>query len=107
MENNIHEKIVTEFKNLIALTVADVQNEKCQKLHQAILETYFDAKNIDIDYERKVINLQIPVGENQYTRISFECLDIDGFLQSCLKKDQKSINYYQDLLRRYDMVSAA
>ncbi|HET8885690.1 MAG TPA: hypothetical protein VFM70_04985 [Salinimicrobium sp.] len=108
MEHTTQDMVIKEVKDLISYSIqSEGGNSKYQKMHCDILEKYFEAKNIKINYSEKTVDLQLPITGNQYTNITFECLDLDGFLQSCLKKDQKSLYYYQNLLSQFNTVNAA
>ena len=109
MSNITPELIIDEVKNLISYSIlnSDDKNQKFEELHCAILSKYFDAKDIQINYRAQTIDLQLPMSNKNYTRITFECLDLNNFIQSCLKSDQDSLYYYQNLLSNYNVVTAA
>lgn len=109
MSNITHPEILEEVRNLISHSIINKNLEKSnfQMLHRAIIKKYFEARKVNIDYEAQTVDLQLPVGQNKYTSITFECQDLERFLKSCLKKDEKSLFYYQNLLVQYDLVSAA
>lgn len=100
MNNITPELIIEEIKNLIFYSINNPDEErlKFEELHKNILKKYFDAKNIQIDYQAQTIDLHLPMSNKQYTSITFECLDLCGFLQSCLKNDDQSINFYHGLM---------
>lgn len=100
MNNFTPEIIIEEVKNLIFYSInnSDEETSKFEELHRNILTKYFDARNITIDYSAQTIDLQLPMSNKQYTSITFECLDLCGFLQSCLKNDEQSLIFYQSLM---------
>lgn len=102
-------EILDEVKNLISYSVAhlDQENSNFQTMHRAIIKKYFEAKHVHINYKDQSIDLQLPVGERKYTGITFECQDLERFLRSCLKKDEKSMFFYQNILMHYNIISAA
>ena len=102
-------EILDEVKNLISYSITNKDTDKSnfQMMHRAIVKKYFEAKHVNIDYQQQTIDLKLPVGEKKYTNITFECQDIERFLKSCLKKDEKSIFFYQSLLNHYNVISAA
>ncbi len=102
-------EIIDEVKNLISYSIINRNQEKSdfQKLHRSIVSQYFEARKVNIDYEQHTIDMQLPVGQDKYTQITFECQDLERFLKSCLKKDEKSLFYYQSLLNNYNVISAA
>jgi len=109
MNNFTPEVIIDEVKNLISYSIANKQEdaEKFEELHKAVIKKYFDARKIRINYLTQTIDLELPMSNNNYTGITFECLDLNNFLQSCIKKDEKSLFYYQDLLINYNAEVAA
>ena len=102
-------ELISEIKNLIAYSVSnpDLENSNFRLLHRAIIKKYFEAKNVQIDYVNQTIDLQLPVGKKKYTTLNIECQDLERFLKSCLKKDDKSVFFYQSILNHYNMISAA
>ena len=103
-----HETI-DQVKDLISFSIINKNTDESNfhKLHRALVKRYFDAKHINIDYQAQTIDLKLPVGQKKYTQITFECQDIERFLKSCLKKDDKSLFFYQTLLDHYKVTSAA
>lgn len=101
--------IIDEVKNLISYSITnpEVENVKFEDLHRSIIKRYFDARNIKIDYKAQTIDLKLPMSNSKYTSITFECLDLSGFIQSCIKSDEGSLNFYKNLLAHYDIMSAA
>lgn len=102
-------ELIDEIKNLISYSITNrnVENSNFQTMHRAIIKKYFEAKHVNIDYEMQTIDMQLPVGNKRYTSITFECQDLERFLKSCLKKDEKSLFFYQNLLTHYNVITAA
>ncbi len=102
-------EIIDEVKNLITYSIQErnLENSGFQTMHRAIVKKYFEAKHVNIDYKEQTIDMKLPVGEKKYTSITFECQDLERFLKSCLKKDEKSLFFYQSLLTHYNVISAA
>ena len=109
MPNSILNVILEDIKNLIAYSIANknLDNSKFESFHKTIIKRYFDANNIIINYSEQTIDLKLPVSKDKFTPITFECLDLNSFIQSCLKTDEKSIYFYQNLLTHYNVYSAA
>jgi hypothetical protein len=101
--------ILEDVKNLISFSIAnqDLDNTKFESFHKAIIKRYFDAKNIKINYQEQTIDLNLPVSKDKFTPITFECLDLKSFIQSCLKRDEESLYFYQNLLTHYNVYSVA
>lgn len=109
MSNFTPEIIIDEVKNLISYSITNPEEDKkkFESLHTAVIKKYFEAKDIKINYIAQTIDLQLPMSNNNYIAITFECLDLNNFLQSCLKKDEQSLFFYQNLLSNYNVVVAA
>ena len=109
MTNFTPNEILEDVKNLInySITNQEVDNSKFISLHKAIIKRYFDAKNVKIDYIENTVDLNLPISKEKFIPITFECLDLNSFIQSCLKKDESSLYFYQNLLTHYNIVSAA
>ena len=103
------ETIIDEVKNFISYSLSNPAEDKSgfETFHKSLLELYFTAKNIRIDYTAQTIDLQLPTSNKEYTEITFECLDLCGFLKSCVKCDEKSLAFYQDILSHHNIVIAA
>ena len=103
------DSILEDVKNLISYSVnnLDVEPSKFRHLHQDIIEKYFVARNVNINYSEQTIDLELFMSNDKYTNLTFECLDLTGFLQSCLKADDISLNYYHSIMNEYDVVVAA
>ncbi len=109
MQNFTLDVILEDVKNLISYSITnqDVDNSKFVSLHKTIIKRYFDAKNVKINYIDQTVDINLPVSKDKFTPITFECLDLGSFIQSCLKKDETSLYFYQNLLTHYNIVSAA
>ncbi|MFN4762410.1 hypothetical protein ACKGJN_04740 [Gillisia sp. Q332] len=105
----VSESITDEVKNLILYSMNNPEEDKSgfENFHKSIVEIYFTAKNISIDYTAQTIDLQLPTSNKEYTGITFECLDLCGFLKSCIKCDEKSLSFYNELLTQHNIVIAA
>lgn len=101
--------IIDEVKNLISYSMNNLEEDKTgfEDFHKSIVEIYFNARKISIDYTAQTIDLQLPVSNKEYTGITFECLDLCEFLRSCIKCDEKSLSFYQESLVHHDIVIAA
>lgn len=101
--------LIEDVKNLINFSVnnMDASESKFKQFHQEIVEKYFVAKNVQINYVEQTIDLQLFMSNEKYTNLTFECLDLIGFLQSCIKCDSDSLVYYETLMTEYDTVVAA
>lgn len=109
MRNFTPNEILEDVKNLISYSITnlEVDNSKFESLHKAIIKQYFDAKSVKINYKDQVVDIKLPIAKGKYIPITFECLELNSFIQSCLKKDENSLYFYQNLLSHYNIVSAA
>ena len=99
-----------EVKSLISYSIYHLnssENTNYSIMHRAIIKKYFDAKNVIINYKEQTVDLNIPVGKRKYTAITFECQDLERFFKSCLKEDEKSLDFYQEILNHYNIYHAA
>lgn len=96
-------EIIEEFKNFIHISCSDCNTADKQygSLHKGIIKMYFGARKVEIDYTNSIVKAEIPISDHEYTTVSFECQDLDRFLSSCIKKDKRSLNFYQSSLNYY------
>ncbi len=99
-------QIIEEFKNFIHTSCTACEDDISQysSLHKGIIKIYFSARKVEIDYKNRIIKAEIPVSDNQYTVINFECQEMDRFLSSCVKTDKRSLNFYQSTLNYYNHI---
>ncbi|WP_029035786.1 hypothetical protein [Salinimicrobium terrae] len=102
-------QIIEEFKNFIHISCTDSETglDKFSSLHKGIIKMYFNARRVEIDYKNHVIKAEIPMSDFEYTTVNFECQDLNRFLSSCIKKDKRSLNFYQSSLNYYNHVPGA
>ncbi|MFT6369728.1 MAG: hypothetical protein ACJAWH_000808 [Maribacter sp.] len=106
-------KILLELDKLISLSCKSSKSiDKYEELHIAILKKYFNAANVNIDYHRHRVKMDIVTDDsfydtkkvNTYLPILYANLLFDNlrnFLGSCLDKDEKSIGFYSQLLTKF------
>lgn len=101
-------EIIQEFKNFIHSSCLNCDEESTySSLHKGIIKMYFGARKVDIDYKNQMIKAEIPISDHEYTVVNFECQDLDRFLSSCLKKDKRSLSFYQSALNYYSHAKVA
>lgn len=76
-------------------------------LHKGIIKIYFEAREVEIDYAKRLISAEIPISATEYTKVSFEYQDLELFLKSCIRKDKRSLTYYQNVLTYYSILTVA
>ena len=61
MRNFTPDLIIEEVKNLISYSIInkDVDEQKFESLHSAVLKKYFDARDIKINYQDQTIDLNL------------------------------------------------
>lgn len=101
--------LLEEVKNLVSYSCngAKESGSPFTSLHKGLVKLYFEARNVEIDYQNAIVNVEIPVGENHYTQVSFECQDLERFLRSCVRADKKSLLYYQNVISYYSISEVA
>ena len=102
-------ELIEEFKNFVHSSCMNCQEKSSaySSLHKGIIKMYFGARNVEIDYEKQVIKAEVPVSDHEYITVDFECQDLDRFLSSCIKKDKRSLNFYQSTLNYYNLLQVA
>lgn len=101
--------ILEELKNLVSYSCNDCTkgDSPFTSFHKGMVKIYFEARSVDIDYKNQIVKIDIPVTATEYTSVSFECLDLEKFFQSCIKSDKKSLMYYQNVLTYYSFLKVA
>ena len=102
-------QLIEEFKNFVHTTCQNSGEalKDYSSLHKGIIKMYFSARKVEIDYEKSIVKAEIPVSDHHYTTICFECQDLDRFLSSCIRKDKRSLNFYQSSLNYYNLSQVA
>ncbi|WP_156877257.1 hypothetical protein [Salinimicrobium terrae] len=103
MKNRIfkNEK-VEELKHFIRSTCEGCTDGsvKYKDFHKSLITHYFEARNVEIFYDKRRIVAEILVGMD-YVPINFDCLDLSVFLSSCIKEDQQSLETYQNYMKTF------
>ena len=101
--------ILEEVKNLVTYSCkASMEvDSPFTSFHKGLVKVYFEARNVEIDYQRQIIRVEIPITETGYTTVSFDCQDLERFLRSCVRSDKKSLLYYQNVLTYYSDLKVA
>lgn len=101
--------IIEEVKSLVSYSCNDCPegSSSFTSLHKGMVKVYFEARNVKIDYKNQKVTIEIPVTPKEFTTVSFECQDLERFLQSCIKADKKSLMYYQNVLTYYSYLKVA
>ncbi|MFD2588843.1 hypothetical protein ACFSQJ_18095 [Croceitalea marina] len=114
MENSrLGTRILMETERLILNSCSKSKlSKKSKELHSAILRKYYNAADVNIDYDRQRINMDVVLCDKNYDPkkvnlvistmpLSLSFKDIYFLLKSCLEKDVKSLAFYARLLREY------
>lgn len=103
METILPSQLIQEFKNFIHSSCKSTSElSQYSSLHKGIIKMYFGARRVEIDYENNLVKAEIPISDNDYTTVDFECQDIERFLASCIKEDRRSLSFYQSALNYYN-----
>lgn len=102
-------EIIEEVKNLVSYSCNDCPEGSApfSSLHKGLVKVYFEAKHVEIDYENQKVKVELPVTATEYTTVSFDCQNLERFLNSCVKTDKKSLLYYQNVLSYYSYLKVA
>lgn len=101
--------IIEEVKNLVSYSCNDCQEggSSFSSLHKGLVKVYFEARNVEIDYKNQKVKVELPITPTDYTKVSFDCQNLERFLKSCVKTDKKSLLYYQNVLAYYSYLKVA
>lgn len=106
-------KILSELDTLISLSCKSPKSlNKYKELHIALVKKYYNAANVNIDYHRHRVKMDIvtddsmynPNKVNTYLPILYTNLlfyNLKNFLRSCVDRDEKSIGFYSQLLTSF------
>ncbi len=83
-----------------------------QDLHKSILRKHYNAADVEIDYHRQRIKMDVVLNDQEYNPNTINLVvctipvnlyykDLASFLRSCLLKDVKSLAFYASLLRKH------
>lgn len=83
-----------------------------EKLHIAILQHYYNATEVVIDYVRKRVAIDIVLDDQNYdpktinlflptVRANFKFKELRKFLMSCIDSDARSLAYYSGIIRDF------
>ena len=110
----IKEKVLSELENLISLSCSNPKSyEKFNHFHIAILKKHYNAADVNIDYHRNRVQLDIILDDKifkaekvniniptLYTNLLFP--NLRKFLKSCVDNDSKSIGFYAQILSSFN-----
>ncbi|MCG2460852.1 hypothetical protein K8352_08835 [Flavobacteriaceae bacterium F89] len=111
--SNLKDEISMEIEDMISQSCTGQKiNTRAKNLHIAILKKYYNATDVNIDYHRKRVELDIVMDDTVYdpkkvnlyiptlhTNLLFK--NLCDFLKSCIDRDNKSLAFYSKLLRTF------
>ncbi len=115
-------RILMEMESLITRSSTNANiTSRCQDFHKSILRKHYNAADVEIDYHRHRIKMDIVLDDAEYDPKTVNMIvstmpvnmfygQLTSFLKSCLAKDVKSLAFYARLLKQYsnmDMASMA
>lgn len=100
---NQNHPVVLQMKNLVMEGVTSVNEagSPFTNFHHDLIKFYFNSDKVVIDYRKEEVKIDIPVGDDRYTKVNISCQPLEQFLCSCVKTDEKSLDYYSKLLRKF------
>lgn len=106
-------RILTEMENLITKSsTRENITSRFQDLHRSILRKHYNAADVDIDYDRHRVKMDVVLNDKEYDPKTINMVvstipvnlfykDLNAFLKSCLLKDVKSLAFYASLLKQH------
>nr|WP_299070953.1 hypothetical protein [uncultured Allomuricauda sp.] len=106
-------RILMEMENLITKSsTRENITSRFQDLHKSILRKHYNAADVEIDYHRQRIKMDVVLNDQEYNPNTINLVvctipvnlyykDLASFLRSCLLKDVKSLAFYASLLRKH------
>ena len=112
-KSGLRGRILNEIEMLIAQSCTPKKiNKRFKKLHQLILKKHYNASDVDIDYHRKRVKMDLVMDDDQYQPntvntdlatipANFFFNDLCDFLRSCITDDNNSLAFYVGLLKTF------
>ncbi|MEM9077334.1 MAG: hypothetical protein AAGC43_09850 [Bacteroidota bacterium] len=106
-------RILMEMENLITKSSTNHNiTSRCRDFHKSILRKYYNAADVEIDYNRHRIKMDVVLNDKEYDPKTINMVvstmpvnlfyeQLTTFLKSCLSKDVKSLAFYARLLKQY------
>ncbi|MFS4418474.1 hypothetical protein [Maribacter sp. 2307ULW6-5] len=116
---NVGRKIFTELDHLIALSTKHPKRfKRFERLHVALLKKYYKATDVEMDYHRNRVKMNIVMDENAFSHkkvvTDLEVLptnmiyaNLRQFLTSCIDTNDQNLGFYARLLRSFSNKGAA
>jgi hypothetical protein len=113
-KQSVKGRILTELEGLISQSCKRGSTSgNFRRIHQLIVQKHYNATEVDIDYHRKRVTLEVVSDEEAYHpgrlninlptfRANLIFGNLKEFLKSCVETDNKSLAFYAWLLRTYD-----
>ena len=114
MENqSLKGRILKELESLISRSCSRRERSgKFRRLHQLLIQKHYNATDVNIDYHRKRVTLEVVSDDLAYQpgklninlstfRANLLFNNLKEFLRSCVETDHKSLAFYAWLLRTY------
>jgi len=115
MENsNLKKRIQGEMNKVISASCSqELTTENFNDLHVALVKRYYNAADVNIDYHRKRVVMDIVVDDSLYDpktvnlnlptfKANIIFRNLKDFLKSCVEKDDKSTAFYARLLSSFN-----
>ena len=106
-------RILMEMENLITKSSANPNiTSRFQDLHKSLLRKHYNAADVEIDYNRHRIKMDVVFSDSEYDPKTINTVvstipvnlfyeHLTSFLKTCLAKDVKSLAFYARLLKQY------
>lgn len=109
---NVKSRILMEMDKLIVQSSGATERvtKKMRSFHEAIIKKHYNASDVNIDYHRHRIKMNVIMDEGAYdpktVNIGLPILpmnlffkNFNEFLNSCVENDAKSIGFYAKLIK--------
>lgn len=112
-DSRLTTRILMEMENLITKSsTRENITSRFKDLHRSILRKHYNAADVEIDYHRHRIKMDVVLNDQEYDPKTINIVvstipvnlfykDLASFLRSCLSKDVKSLAFYASLLRQH------
>lgn len=113
MDNSqLRQKVVSDLENLVAFSCKSSKRRATYKaFHEALLKKYYNATDVEIDYHRHRVKMNIIMDDKAYkagkvnthlpilpANLLYD--NLKAFLKSCIDPNSKNLGFYAQLIRQ-------
>ena len=109
----LEKRILAELDRLIVESCSrKTISARYREFHNALLKNHYNAADVDIDYHRKRIKMNVITDDSSYDpkkvnqnlpilHVNLMFKNLREFLKTCLQSDRRSLSFYAQLLQRF------